>query len=244
MSSAELQLPSNLQNALEWLVKELGAWIGRDQYEMGGGTVLAARWRHRLSTDIDLFVEAAKLGGKEIDQIIEGFRELEVRKEVSALETRPQQGFSCRRENTPVSFFVTHAVMPARVSAEIIQGVGIGTESSAEILLKKVRARMIRNPRYLPRDMYDLIVAHVEDRQAVEDVFGILTAEECKILGFDARRDAFQVTNVERIIAPSYPQLIDPFENLVRFARIVLAQELKAPELRELEGMRRKVTSN
>ncbi len=243
MSHAELQLPASLQSVLEWLVETLGAWIKGDQYEMGGGSVLAARWQHHLSTDIDLFVDSVKLDGKEIDQVIEGFCQLEACGEVSELESYPRQGFSCRREHTPVSLFLTQAATPMRVSAETIQGVGIGTESSTEILLKKVRARMIRSPRYLPRDMYDLIVAHVEDGQAVRDTFGFLTAEERKILTFDAHRDAFRVTNVERIIAPRYPELTDPFENLVRFARIVLAQELNLREMRELEGMQRKVVS-
>ncbi len=130
--------------------------------------------------DIDLFVDSAKLVGTEIDQIIEGFRELEACGDTSDLEIHPQRRFSCRRESTPVSFFLTHTMTLARACSEIFQGVGNGTESSAEILLKKVRARMIRNPRYLPRDMYDLIVAHVEDRQAVVDAFGILTWGESK----------------------------------------------------------------
>ncbi len=47
-----LRVRSLLEPALERLGPEAGPW------KIGGGTVLAARWSHRESTDLDLTVNA------------------------------------------------------------------------------------------------------------------------------------------------------------------------------------------
>ena len=47
-------------SVLEAIRKPLGYHVGCEHYiRLGGGTALAARWRHRHSTDVDLFVDPA-----------------------------------------------------------------------------------------------------------------------------------------------------------------------------------------
>ena len=57
MKPATLNLASYLIEPLNWVAETLDPWTGHDTYRMGGGSVLAARWGHRHSTDIDLFFD-------------------------------------------------------------------------------------------------------------------------------------------------------------------------------------------
>ena len=52
-----LTFPERLQDGLGWIVSFLDPWIPRSAYAIGGGTVLAARWKRRFSADIDLFTD-------------------------------------------------------------------------------------------------------------------------------------------------------------------------------------------
>lgn len=52
----ELRLSSGPDRILEAGVKFPDQYWDRSQYEIGEGTVLAARWQHRHSTDIDCFM--------------------------------------------------------------------------------------------------------------------------------------------------------------------------------------------
>ena len=241
MAETGLKVAAHLEEALRWLTQTLDAWIDRDSYQMGGGSVLAARWHHRHSTDVDLFFDTQTHGDVPLDEIIEGFRALEDRGQVEKLETYASQGFSCERANTPLSFFATEQVTPVRISGEREAKTGIGTEASAEILVKKIRARMIRSPRYLSRDAYDFVVAHVEDPYAVDQVFQVLNLEERRILAYDAHHQAVQLTDAERIISPAYPGLLDSLEHLMRYTRRALARQLTDESILELQRMRREI---
>ena len=238
MADTGLKVAAHLEEGLRWFVHALDAWISRDSYQMGGGSILAARWHHRHSTDIDLFFDAQTCADVPVDEVIEGFRSLEKQGQIEKLEIHPSRGFSCERIPTPLSFFATEQVSPVRISDEREANTGIGTETSAEILVKKVRARMIRNPRYLPRDAYDFVVAHVEEPEVVEQVFQVLSLEERRILAYDAHRDSIQLTDADRIISPAYPGLLDPLDHLMRYARMAFARELTNQSIIELKRMR------
>ena len=57
MKRAELEIPGNPGVVLARVAPTLVGWLGPGGCVLGGGTVLAARWRHRVSTDIDLFTD-------------------------------------------------------------------------------------------------------------------------------------------------------------------------------------------
>ena len=98
---------------------------------------------------------------------------------------------------------------------------------------------MIRNPRYLPRDAYDFVVAHVEDPHAVDQVFQVLSLEEKRILAYDAHGHGILLTDADRIISPAYPDLLDPLQHLMRYAHQALAHELTDGSILEPKRMRR-----
>ena len=56
---AEYDLPTGPAELFEAVRRPLArAFGGEDNIRFGGGTALAARWAHRHSTDMDLFVDS------------------------------------------------------------------------------------------------------------------------------------------------------------------------------------------
>ncbi|MYC52027.1 MAG: nucleotidyl transferase AbiEii/AbiGii toxin family protein [Gammaproteobacteria bacterium] len=54
---AEYHLPAGPAELLETARQTIGKYLGGEHHlRLGGGTALAARWGHRHSTDVDLFV--------------------------------------------------------------------------------------------------------------------------------------------------------------------------------------------
>ena len=76
----KLSLPSGPDRILEMGVRFLDRFWDRSQYEFGGGTVLAARWNHRHSSDVDCFMDENTFRltyERNIGLITEAIRELE-----------------------------------------------------------------------------------------------------------------------------------------------------------------------
>ena len=54
---AALELDEGPRDAFYTVEPLLTDFLGKDSYRLGGGTALEARWHHRISTDIDVFVD-------------------------------------------------------------------------------------------------------------------------------------------------------------------------------------------
>ncbi len=226
MNPAPLELANHLIDPLQWVVARLDTWIGRHTYRMGGGSVLAARWGHRHSSDIDLFFDEFVQRDLPLSDMFDGLLSLEEKGEIHGLELYSRRGFLFQRKAVPVSFFATRETTPSPLSEEKEATTGIATESSAEILLKKVRARMLRGSGYLFRDAYDLVVAHAEDAASIGSVFNQIGREERSILSYDSESASFQLIDDQRVLSPAYPELIEPIENLIQLTREALAGRL------------------
>ena len=57
MQRPQIVIPGNPGVVLARIAPTLTEWLGPGGCVLGGGTVLAARWQHRVSTDIDLFTD-------------------------------------------------------------------------------------------------------------------------------------------------------------------------------------------
>ena len=55
MTERAISLPGALQSIVQTVEQAVGPFFPNQALCMGGGTVLQARWRHRFSSDIDLF---------------------------------------------------------------------------------------------------------------------------------------------------------------------------------------------
>ena len=141
---------------------------------MGGGSVLAARWRHRTSTDIDLLTSArwqlrgldatgsnaltramAALGGK-----LEGYNEATV--ELTFPERQRLHVFSSRPAPT------------AGQRQAIIDGEEFAVLSTTQILAGKLLNRSLRAP---ARDLYDMVLAGEREPQSLHHAVNMLSPE-------------------------------------------------------------------
>ena len=235
-----LQLAKHLNNSILWSVALLDQFTDRDRYAMGGGSVLAARWNHRFSTDIDLFFDLTMDGAYvPLDEISKHVTLLHERGDITELR-QYESGFTCQTPFGSMSFFATNRLTSGAVTDELENLTGIATESTTEILLKKIRARMIHSTDYLARDVYDIVVAYLEDRESLNEAMEYLTDEELRALVFDARSGAIQVRYLERILEPVYTEVTSSFEDINRFAEAILSQAITP----ELSGELEKIKSN
>ena len=166
-----LRVRSLLDPALERLGPEAGRW------KIGGGTVLAARWNHRESTDLDLTVNA----GAAIPALFAGPTdnfEAEIRRRggyaITFDRDRCTIGFStgkldlCALDPTPCE---GHA-------DALVDGEPAVVLNNAQILCGKLR-RANRSP---VRDVFDIVVAERLDPHALAIAANTRTARDIEAI--------------------------------------------------------------
>ena len=141
-----------------------------DDALLGGGTVLAARWRHRVSTDLDFFMPY----GTFRDLIV--VRESEVtaalRKVAFGTVVRPYH-IQCviRTGAVEVEVGIHTSMYGATTADELAEDVAgerrVRTQTTAAILARKIVGRMMGQGVATVRDVYDLCVAEKEDPEAL-----------------------------------------------------------------------------
>ena len=238
-SSAELSLPPALLTVLGRTIRVLSAHLDQTTLWLGGGTALAARWNHRHSTDIDLFYDEGRRSDLEMSlaSLFRHLHALALRGEIVLKAVRPQ-GATWTADDVPVSLY------PSRIfhlagspnDSVTVQDQKVAVEPSADILLKKLRARMLHSQEYLSRDLYDLITAHVEDPGAVRAAFEHLLADERAMLRYDGEHHPIRARMGRDIADAAYPALASQPDVLIRYARLALTGRLVR---RELDALRR-----
>ena len=220
------------------MVGLLDPWFDRSFYTMGGGSVLAGRWKHRYSTDIDLFFDEGllpKLQNQSTwEQISSKLTVLSDSGEISELHVRPN-GFAFVNRFGPVSFFGVPRISENAVTTELEDSTSIATESTAEILFKKIRGRMVNNSEYVARDLYDVVVAYIKDRESLDEVFGMLAEVERQSLIYDVQKGDAAVSDLERILEPAYPSLVASFDTFNKIAGEVLSRNVSESSKQFLE---------
>ena len=146
----------------------------------GGGTVLAARWSHRVSLDVDLFCDPSAYGAL-------GAAGLE------ALEAAIKAIPGCAEEPTWCDSIGTYAEIdgfevtvlprasPLLASASPparLAGTGLSLQSSARILHAKIVNRIYEAGEIVVRDLYDIACAAECDLPALQEAVGGLAQGE------------------------------------------------------------------
>ena len=226
-----MTLPKQLQAGLVWIAEFLDQWIPRSVYAIGGGTVLAARWHHRLSTDIDLFAEedalSDALNSNTWVEISEALTQQATMRTISELVLSPN-GFSCKLPSGPISFYSNPHLTPMPISREQEDSTGVHAEHTTEILFKKLRGRMVNASRYLARDLYDLVVCYGVDKESLDAAMAVLSTLERDSLSYDVQRGDTNVLDLDRVLQPAYPALIADLTQFNRVAGEVLARNVSA----------------
>lgn len=148
---------------------------------LGGGSVLAARYNHRRSTDIDLWIPERLTGivDKAIRQDGRPWRDI-----LSApghrveSEREVEHGHTCtlKIDGIEMTLFVSWIPQAERGKRQLVAGTRMPTATTAEILAGKIAERWHGPMGYIPdRDLYDLVVARTVEPAAVKDLFERLT---------------------------------------------------------------------
>ena len=183
----------------------LSEFIAPELLSFGGGTVLAARWNHRRSLDVDLFCEPNAydaLGPA-------GRARLE-----AAIKTIP----GCAEEPTWCDSIATYAEIDG-VEATLLPrtavmgfarltrlaGTGLGLQSSARILYAKVARRMYAGGEIATRDAYDLACARQFDLPALQDALGRIDPREIYVV-----REIVREMPAGRLIDDRVKRVIEP----------------------------------
>lgn len=175
---ANLDLPTGPAELLERVRKPLGHRLGGEhKMRLGGGTALAARWQHRHSTDVDLFVDAA-----DYEKLFKGEQRFRSDLELHAPSARNiviEPGFAriVLTDGGEISVSTSPSLTAHPVSGDSVRGTSVPLETTAEILAKKLRYRMIQNAQIVPRDLYDISSARWRDPKALQTALSTLKIE-------------------------------------------------------------------
>ena len=167
--------PRGQLRAAQAMVDVLRNFMDESRLSMGGGTVLQWDWKHRRSTDVDmfyppdLFAEACRLHGDAIERaLVKGvgsppkstwMEPTSLYAEVDGVETTVLPGVA-----------LTGAPMQSRC----IPDTRAPLQTPAEILAKKLFHRLYEAETVEVRDLYDIAAAWHCDAQALQAAMGVL----------------------------------------------------------------------
>ena len=171
----KITLPHPLRPALRAIAPFLlDAFGDQGRFVLGGGTVLAALWGHRVSTDLDFFVHGSNRDIAERMAKVECAMADDPAFKSLAIDSRKLkcfwQGAECTVFSTPS---LTGRGFLAREG-----DCGVPLEPVAEILAKKLSGRVMGLGDFKDRDFYDLCVASELDRDAYDAALGCLDARQ------------------------------------------------------------------
>ena len=144
-----------LSTALQVIESLQGAGYGRLAFRLGGGTVLMFRLHHRISNDIDLFIDDAQALS---------FLSPRLNETAAALTSDYQEQANAVKLVLPdgdIDFIVAGTVTRiADPDTLDFAGHTIALEPTAEILAKKI---LYRGASFKPRDVFDMVAAMALD---------------------------------------------------------------------------------
>ena len=189
----------------------LGA--GADNLVLGGGSVLAMRWGHRISTDLDYFLRTENLiqAHTHINELAMNLNSAD-KTSVTDLNVFTNH-LNFRIGDTAISVFST----PPYTSHEASQYESeceLPLEHTVEILAKKLYGRILSNGEFTQRDFYDLCVACHIDPDSYTSLWQLTAETDRNIIADELKRwrtsDAIRnARNSDPLIEPIYTKLAD-----------------------------------
>ena len=164
-----ISIVPNVRTALQHIVPLFNEVLGPniDKLHLGGGTVLASRWQHRLSTDLDFFLHGTHPSDSRV--LLSAIaKHVKQQTDTYALTDIQIAGgyLNFKTHNTRASVFTTPPQTIKR-SEQRDRVTHILLESTEEILAKKLYGRIIGNGEFTKRDFYDFCVAEREEPETL-----------------------------------------------------------------------------
>ena len=170
-----LQVPDRLAPAFERLL-QLVAQLERAHLPLylGGGTILACRWSHRISTDLDLYVRRGDIAN--IGPALHKLLKAAATAEPEVFDDPSLYGHSHAVAalvlGVECTLYPNTHLRAKEVERECVGDRSILAATNEEVMLGKIggRLRMIdaRHPMLPIRDLYDITVGGVLDPEAVQ----------------------------------------------------------------------------
>ena len=218
MQRAQIVIPGNPGIALARVAPALSEWLGHGGYVLGGGTVLAARWQHRVSTDIDLFTDLSRYQNAIVSQredVAEVLRNLVGAAGEGAVEV--ERGWlRVQFAEAPLALMTIPRPTIQDPYLEQVQGTDVPAESTAEILARKIQSRILDLGAFTARDLYDILVARDQDRDALRRVLASITAQERSAIASELRGLPRDWTGDQPVREPSRPELLNDLPRRAR----------------------------
>ena len=222
---AELDLPRGPRELFHAVHEPLArAFGGSEHVRFGGGTALAARWAHRHSVDVDLFVEPEPYrhfhwhtGGRFT-------LELTAEQSVNRLAIgRDEAHISFHGRSGHVSISPVRGLPDDPRSSDTPRGTSLPFETTAEILGKKLLYRMSRAKEVISQDLYDLAFARNRDPRSLRTALAAVRHDELReiIVAFDDHTASGR--GLAPLVDPSDPDLE---KNAFGIVRQLIREEL------------------
>ncbi len=182
----------------------IGEMFGKDLV-LGGGTALAARWAHRVSTDVDFFLPPSTLqllSQDEIQKVTDTLLEIEgVRKDRTWCSP---VAINCEISGVPVSVREMMSYRPPTHTLASKNGPPL--QDTADILLGKLRHRMATTGRFAIRDLFDINVAYQIEPDTIQHAVAQLTDREFQniVAGIKRLPDDWHSGDPQKLISPAY----------------------------------------
>lgn len=205
---ADLSLPTGPAEILERIRTHLGTHLGGEHHLcLGGGSVLAARWHHRHSTNLDFFIQRdpyARLHANrcrfqhDLDTVAGGLRKLAV---------LPDHTYIILADGGEISVSTPPSLTANPRSADTVRGTQIALETTDEILARKIGGRLLGNNIFVPRDLYDIVAARHFDPNGLDRALRPFTPDQHEQIAEELGRlpPDWMTTHPQPVIAPARP---------------------------------------
>lgn len=232
MSSAELSLPPYLVRPFTLVLKHLRPFVPLQRVVMSGGSILASRWHHRKSTDIDLFmpVETMKQVLEQDDEaLIKAVRSVPGARDINASRIDEIAGVV---DGTPFSLTDSPFIRLERPDTERICGTPVQAASAQEVFMGKIAGRLahfsLTAARPPPiRDLYDIAVGAQLAPKALQDVLSRLAGNVSESIAeyLDAQPPDWHTTDAKTLDEASWSLSLEGLPQ--RLSRAFLFKQVK-----------------
>ena len=176
MKTEETGIPREVAAAVARFADLVAPFFPAGALRMGGGTILQARWRHRMSFDADLFCDPGTYArtiaksGPEIERVIDTIAD----GTEGGASFVDQIASFCHIAGIEVTILPSAALIGSPTGS-VVPNTTIETESTADILAAKLVHRMCGAGVIEPRDLFDLAAAERYDPNALREALGLLS---------------------------------------------------------------------
>ena len=197
-----------------------------DKITLGGGTVLAMHWQHRVSTDLDYFLNPQNLTGKEnislISKAADYLETAAAKNIIHSLNAAPYH-LKFMIYETEVSLF-TSTPLTDDPTTHHEKHSSLKLDNITEILSKKLSGRVMNLGTFAIRDFYDFCVACHKTPESFNTVLNMLNPNQRTEVADEIKdwRNSPLIKQAEKnkpLLEPAYQELAD---NLWRLSEDVI----------------------